>query len=87
MTIWEIVILILVGGIVLMLEACAIMGAVGKMIDMKTKAQIELTTNLFKQETEYIDHLFDKYMSRIEKMIDGIVNKEQPEPKRMGFGD
>ncbi len=63
------------------------MAAVSRMIDAKTKSRIELTTAVFKNEMEYLDKWFDKYMTRLEKLIEGILNKEKPEPKRMGFGD
>lgn len=78
MAIWEVVILILVAGVVLMMVSLALMAGISRMIDAKTESRIKLTTTLWKQEMEYVDRVFDKYMTRIEKMIDKIVNKETP---------
>ena len=76
MTCMEIVILILVSGFVVMLGGCVTVAAISRMIDVKTKARIELTTTLFKNEMDYLDKLFDKYMTRIEKMVDKAVEKK-----------
>ena len=76
MTCLEIAILILVVGFESMIEICVIMAGVSRMMDAKTEAKIKLTTSLWKNEMEYIDKLFDKYMTRIEKMIDKITEKK-----------
>lgn len=72
MTCLEICICIIIFGFVSMIEVLAIMAGVSKMIDAKAKARIEITTNLWKNECEYIDKLFDKYMTRIEQMVDKV---------------
>ena len=89
MTVWEIVILILVGAMVSMVEVCVILAAVSKMIDAKTDAKIKLATGLFRNEMEYIDKLFDKYMKEIGDMVELIVSskRNQPESQKIGFGD
>lgn len=90
MTIWELVILILVGSLVSMIEICVVLAAVSKMIDAKTDAKIKLTTALFRNEMDYVDKLFDKYMKEIADMIDTIANREkkkEPEPPKIGFGE
>lgn len=76
MTCLEIAILILVVGFVSMIEICVIMAGVSRMVDAKTEAKIKLTTSLWKNEMEYIDKLFDKYMTRIEDMINKIMEKK-----------
>lgn len=86
MTFLEIVILILLAAFVSMIEIVVIMACVSHMIDAKAKAKISIMTNVWKNECEYIDKLFDKYMTRIEKMVDKATNKETPEPPRIGFG-
>jgi len=78
MACWEIILVILVAGLTLMLGVTVVMSNVSRLIDAKTKSRVELQTNLFKLELEYVDRVFDKYMTRIEKMIDKIVNKETP---------
>ena len=88
MTIWELVILILVGSLVSMVEICVILAAVSKMIDAKTDAKIKLTTALFRNEMDYLDKMFDKYLNEIGDLINTIVNrekKEEPEPPKIGF--
>lgn len=88
MTFWELIILILVAGLVSMMEICVILAAISRMIDAKTDAKIKMTTTLFKNEMDYIDKLFDKYMKQIGEMIDKAISgkKEQPEPAKIGFG-
>ena len=88
MAIWELVILILVASLVSMIEICVILAAVSKMIDAKTDAKIKLTTALFRNEMDYADKIFDKYMKQIGEMIDKIINREkkaESEPNKIGF--
>ena len=75
MTCLEMVILTFVIGLVAMVGICVIVGAISKLIDVKTKSRIELATAIFKNEMEYMDKLFDKYFTRIEEMVDKIVDK------------
>ena len=77
MAIWELVILITVASLVSMIEICVILAAVSKMIDAKTDAKIKLTTAVFKNEMEYVEKLFDKYMDRIGQMIDRLTGEKK----------
>lgn len=77
MAIWELVILITVASLVSMIEICVILAAVSKMIDAKTDAKIKLTTAVFKNEMEYLEKLFDKYMDRIGQMIDRLTGEKK----------
>lgn len=70
MAVWELVILILVGGLTLMLGATVIMVNISRVIDAKTKSRIQLQTNMFKLELEYVDKILEKYFDRIEKLVD-----------------
>jgi len=85
MSCWEIVIMILVCGIVSMMEICVVMAAVSRMIDAKTKAKIDLTTSVFRNEMDYVDRVFDKYMTRIEKLVEKNSKKESS-AKMVRFG-
>lgn len=88
MAFWELMILILVASLVSMVEICVILAAVSKMIDAKTDAKIKLTTSLFRNEMDYVDKIFDKYMKQISEMVDKVINrdkKEEPEPKKIGY--
>ena len=76
MTCWELTILIIIIGVVSMIETLAIMAGISRMVDAKAKARVEVTTALFKNEMEYLDKLFDKYMTRIENMVDKATGKK-----------
>lgn len=86
MGIWEIIAVILVSTISFGFVGIVIAGCVSKIIDVKADARINTTTALFRNECEYIDKIFDKYMTRIENMINKITDKEHPEPPKIGFG-
>ena len=69
-------VLILVAGFVSMIEICAIMICIGKVFDTKMKAKAEIEIKLWEKEMEYIDKVFDKYMTRIEQVIIGKNKKD-----------
>lgn len=86
MAFWELMILILVASLVSMVEICVILAAVSKMIDAKTDAKIKLTTSLFRNEMDYMDKIFDKYMKQISEMVDKVINRDKKEePKKIGY--
>lgn len=86
MAFWELMILILVASLVSMVEICVILAAVSKMIDAKTDAKIKLTTSLFRNEMDYVDKIFDKYMKQISEMVDKVINRDKKEePKKIGY--
>ena len=75
MGVWEIIAIILVSGIVFGFITVVVSAAIGKIIDIKAESRAKVTTNLFRNEMEYLDKILDKYMTRIEKMVDKIADK------------
>ncbi len=76
MTCWELTVLIIIIGVVSMIETLAIMAGISRMVDAKAKAKVEVTTALFRNEMDYLDKLFDKYMTRIENMVDKATGQK-----------
>lgn len=86
MSIWEIIAVILISAVAFGFVTISIAQCISKIIDAKASAKVTVTTAVFRNECEYLDKLFDKYMTRIEKMVNNITNKDKPEPPKIGFG-
>lgn len=67
---WHPIVFVFVLGIMLVFFCTALGVCISKIIDAKAKAQVEITTSVFKNEIEYLDKYFDKVMTRIENMLD-----------------
>lgn len=67
----EIIGIIIAVGFVSMIEICAIIGAVNRMVDQKMKTRVELELKMFHAEMEYLDKAIDKLIAGIESCVNG----------------
>lgn len=72
MTALGIIGIIVAVGIISMVEICAIIICVSRMVDQKMKTKTELELMVWKTEIEHFDKTIDKLMDRIEKIAEKV---------------
>lgn len=72
MTALGIIGIIVAVGIISMIEICAIIICVSRMVDQKMKTKTELELMVWKTEIEHFDKTIDKLMDRIEKIAETV---------------
>lgn len=72
MTALGIIGIIVAVGIISMVEICAIIICVSRMVDQKMKTKTELELMVWKAEIEHFDKTIDKLMDRIEKIAEKV---------------
>lgn len=70
MTCLEIIAIIVVSSIALMMNVCVIGGVVERICAKHISTKTELATKVWDKELEYVDRIFDKYMTRIEGLFE-----------------
>lgn len=81
MTGLEIIGIILAFGFVSMIETCAIIVCVNKMIDQKMRTKCELELKTFKEEMDYLGKGLEKFSTEFLKLISDLENTKHDKSK------
>lgn len=65
----EVIGIIVALGFVSMIEICAIVTCVNRMIDQKMKTKVELELKVWKEEMDYLDKSFEKFFNQLLTVI------------------